>query len=169
MESTYVRSRRRAASPMRVTHPALPDGHSRSAPGARFSRRRRKRRDRVESVANLWDVGKQILGPSPYMLHRIIASVLALSLIGYGATWAFADHALDVTAGADTGMHAHGQTAPDADGSKCDHCCHASAHMVGLAPPGLPPHRRPSKDFHLTPECSAASLATAPPVKPPRS
>jgi hypothetical protein len=101
------------------------------------------------------------------MLRRVIASILVFALIGYGTSWAFSGHALDDVDHAVGGLHEHTQTALDESG--CDHCCHASAHMTGLAPP-LPKVRRPDADiFRLAPDLTVATHLSTPPLKPPRS
>jgi hypothetical protein len=101
------------------------------------------------------------------MLRRIISSFLVFALIGYGTIWAFSGHALDDTDHAAGSVHEH--TKPALDESGCDHCCHASAHIIGLAPPlsKLPlPH---SDSFRLVPGCFIATRFSTPPLKPPRS
>lgn len=101
------------------------------------------------------------------MLRRLVASILIVALIGYGTAWAFSGHALDDADHAANGAHEHSQTAHDDSG--CDHCCHASAHMTGLAPP-LPKVRRPDADtFRLDPDLTPATRLSTPPLKPPRS
>ena len=101
------------------------------------------------------------------MFRRIIASMLVFALLGYGTGWAFSGHAVDL------GDHALGiahvdPQEPIGEGG-CDHCCHATAHMTGMPSPIL-------SFRHAEPECfrhaagrTAARLASAPPLKPPRS
>ena len=102
------------------------------------------------------------------MLRRLIASILGITVLGYGISWAFAGHALgDADRAAAGGVHEHSQTALDESG--CDHCCHASAHMTGLAPPLLKLSRRNADSFRLVRGCTVATLFSAPPLKPPRS
>jgi hypothetical protein len=101
------------------------------------------------------------------MLPRVISFFLVFALIGYGTTWAYDGHALERAAHAESGMH--GQSELDDDGSQCDHCCHAAAHMLGMSPP-LPTLIRPHPDrFPMAVDRAATTLADAPPVKPPRS
>jgi hypothetical protein len=113
----------------------------------------------------------QLLCTPIQMLRRAISTILVLALIGYGTTWAFAGHALDAVADTGAGAHAHAQSEfdGDCDGSKCDHCCHASAHMLGLSSP--PPNLillQPNC-FNLGVDHALAALASSPPQKPPRS
>jgi hypothetical protein len=101
------------------------------------------------------------------MLQRFISFILVFSLIGYGTTWAFDGRAFERAAHAKSGMH--GQSELGDDGSQCDHCCHAAAHMLGIYSP-LPTLIRPQPDsFHMAVDRLAATLAHAPPIKPPRS
>lgn len=101
------------------------------------------------------------------MLQRLIASILVVTILGYGTSWAFAGHALEDADHAAGGMHAQTQSA--LDDNDCDHCCHATAHMTGLAP-SLPKVRRPDAGvFRLSPGFAVATLFSAPPLQPPRS
>jgi hypothetical protein len=101
------------------------------------------------------------------MLRHIISSILVLALIGYGTSWAFSGHALDVADHTAGSVHEHTQTALDESG--CDHCCHASAHMTGLAPslPKVPRLRAGS--FRLVAGCIVTTRFFTPPLRPPRS
>jgi hypothetical protein len=109
----------------------------------------------------------QLLCPPIQMLRRTISTILVLALIGYGTSWAFSGHALDDVDHASGGLHEHTHTALDESG--CDHCCHASAHMTGLAPP-FPKLPLPHADsFRLVPGCIVATRVSTPLLKPPRS
>ncbi len=106
------------------------------------------------------------------MLRRILTTLLALMIVGYGTAWAFAGAGADWGAGEDghglAALHwTQGDAADPAD--TCDHGCHASAHLVGL-------HQQPLALALFgaeRPVCVAAvllvSLLPAPPRKPPRS
>jgi hypothetical protein len=102
------------------------------------------------------------------MLRRILTTLLALAILGYGTAWAFAGPAMDEPEHSLTAVH-WAQTDTDHPGPGCDHGCHASAHMVGLhqRPPAIGPsgadRPAPMVDFPL------ASLPPALPLKPPRS
>lgn len=87
-------------------------------------------------------------------------------MLGYGTTLAFDTHAFDFSDQTEIGAHDHSQTALDEAG--CDHSCHASAHLVGLAPslPKLPAPRTDS--FCPDSDCLLASAFSAPPLRPPR-
>lgn len=106
--------------------------------------------------------------PFTLMLRRIIASVLVVTVLGYGSAWAFAGHTLD------TGDHAamadlfeHAQTAAEDGG--CDHSCHAGAHMTGMASP-VPTFIFPDiGSLRATYSRSTLPISFAPPLKPPRS
>ena len=101
------------------------------------------------------------------MLRRIISSILVFAVLGYGTGWAFSGHALEIADHTAVSVHENSQAAPDEDG--CDHCCHAAAHMTGMAPP-IQAFRHPGADsFRLASGCTAATLTSAPPLKPPRS
>ena len=68
------------------------------------------------------------------MLKRILMIWLIISTLGYGSVWAFDSHIDEVTEHQeivdDIGRTSH----DDEDQSSCDHCCHASAHMLALWP-----------------------------------
>lgn len=101
------------------------------------------------------------------MLRRIIASIVVLTVLGYGTAWAFAGHVLEVDGHAADGIHEDTQAVLDEGG--CDHCCHAAAHMTGMAPP-MPTFHYPDADtFRADGGCTAATLSSAPPLRPPRS
>lgn len=59
---------------------------------------------------------------------------LIISTLGYGSVWAFGGH-VDVV-DEHQGVVGDVDNAPGDDGDhhSCDHCCHASAHTVALAP-----------------------------------
>lgn len=105
--------------------------------------------------------------PVLQMLRRIISSILIFALFGYGTTWAFSGHALDDTDRAAEGVHEHTETALDE--SSCDDCCHASAHMTGLAPPLPKLPLQHADSFRPVPGHFFATRFFAPPLRPPRS
>jgi hypothetical protein len=102
------------------------------------------------------------------MLRRVLISILALAILGYGSTWAFAGPGFDA---AEHSLAALQGASADADhtDTPCDHRCHASAHMLALhlRPPTLVPPEadRPVGDTVR----SVASHPLAPPLRPPRS
>jgi len=74
------------------------------------------------------------------MLKKFIIICLVISTFGYGMVWAFDGHwdAQQAQDDVSFGHQAHGDTpaAGDHNDSSCDHCCHASAHLVGIAATG---------------------------------
>jgi len=106
------------------------------------------------------------------MLRRILTTLLALAILGYGTAWAFAG--AGTAGGMDGAEHSLAavhwtQTDADHPGEDCDHGCHASAHLVGL-------HQQPLTLALFGADrpvpvavCSLASLPAALPLKPPRS
>ena len=104
----------------------------------------------------------------PVMLRRVLVSVLALAVLGYGSAWAFSGVG---SAAAEHSLSVHYAPADDADhaGASCDHGCHASAHLLGL-------HQRPltlvsTKAEKPTPavRLSVSTNPLPPPLRPPRS
>jgi hypothetical protein len=59
---------------------------------------------------------------------------LITSILGYGSVWAFDGHADEFNE--HQGVVGNVDQTPDDDGgqSACDHCCHASAHIIALWP-----------------------------------
>jgi hypothetical protein len=103
------------------------------------------------------------------MLKRFLMIWLITSTLGYGSVWAFDGH-LDA---ADDHQSITGEmnNAPGEgeDHSSCDHCCHASAHLMALwsfqsgttypvAGTGNTPYRH-----------TLSFLTISPPDRPPRS
>jgi len=66
------------------------------------------------------------------MLKRLLMIWLIISTLGYGSVWAFDGH-LDAVKDHQS-VTGDVNNAPDEDGdqSSCDHCCHASAHLMAL-------------------------------------
>lgn len=105
--------------------------------------------------------------PRDSMVRRVIAAILMFSVLGYGTAWAFEWHSVDIADHAHATEYAY--PAPQADHEGCDHCCHAGAHLVGLAQRSQP----------FSPNATAPRLAngaavfvtrfTDPPLKPPQS
>jgi len=102
------------------------------------------------------------------MLRRILTTLLALAIFGYGTAWAFSGLRVGEAEHSPAAVHLT-QTDADHPDKGCDHGCHASAHMVGLhqQPPTLGPlgADRPAP----LAACTLASLPPALPLKPPRS
>ncbi len=102
------------------------------------------------------------------MLRRILTTLLALSILGYGTAWAFAGPGVDESEHSLTAVH-WTQADTDQPGHACDHGCHAGAHLIGL-------HQRPPTLGPLGADrpvaiagCPVASLPPALPLRPPRS
>ena len=70
------------------------------------------------------------------MLKRLLIIWLMVSTLGYGVVWAFDGHLSDVGAHQSSAQsdHSGDKHALDMDENHpaCDHCCHASAHLVAL-------------------------------------
>ena len=93
---------------------------------------------------------------------------LILCTVGYGSVWAWDGH---VDEAAEHHMVGDAGHAPDADEDNpaCDHCCHASAHIMALCPVTIGTSA-PSIGAANTPYLNIALLHfTAPPDQPPRS
>jgi len=69
------------------------------------------------------------------MFRRFLMIWLILCTLGYGSVWAWDGHVDEADEHHKTGDAAsHVQ---DADHPACDHCCHASAHIMALCPATL--------------------------------
>jgi hypothetical protein len=93
--------------------------------------------------------------------------MVVLSILGYGSSWAFAGHAVDPAEHAVAGVVADQPIGSEE--SACDHCCHAAAHMVGLAPAPLTPYRKQPDSFRVACGDTLILIPSAPPLKPPRA
>jgi hypothetical protein len=102
------------------------------------------------------------------MLQRVVASILIVAILGYGAAWAFAGPQLDAGAHTLAGAHAAQTDTAHAD-TGCDHVCHASAHMVGLHQESPTIGAVGAERFVRLAGCALATLAPPLPLKPPRS
>lgn len=101
------------------------------------------------------------------MFRRVIAAILMFSVLGYGTAWAFEWHSVDIADHAYATEQA--DLGPQINSSGCDHCCHASAHLIGIAHWGQP----------ISPLATAPRLANGiavlvtrsidPPLRPPQS
>lgn len=106
------------------------------------------------------------------MFKRFITVCLVISSLGYGVAWAFDGH-WDVTqASADASFGQHADDDIPASGEHndagCDHCCHASAHLVGIAPAatkGLFVNRSNLYSVFTVTMISHLELPTSPPPK----
>jgi hypothetical protein len=68
-------------------------------------------------------------------LHRFVACVVIISLLGLGTAAAWGAPASDLATGSSTVLDAHshhGDTSNSPHGGHCDHGCHFSAHLTGL-------------------------------------
>ena len=101
------------------------------------------------------------------MPRYLLVLWLVTSVLGYGSVWAFDGHFVaehrDVVGDADSVQDG------DAGHSDCDHCCHASAHIMALCSsfPGLA-YPQTGTDY-TTYQHGVFFRSTAPPDRPPRS
>jgi hypothetical protein len=71
-------------------------------------------------------------------LKRVLILLLAGCMIGYGNAWAFESHIVKnmefgvIDFHADSQIDHQNTEHHDSEKSPCDHCCHASAHMLAL-------------------------------------
>ena len=102
-----------------------------------------------------------------HMPRRLLTILVVLSMLGYSNAWALDTHAFNLADDNEIGAHDHAGAALDEAG--CDHCCHASAHLVGLVSslPRLPALHRDR--FRLASGFLLSHAFFAPPLKPPRS
>jgi hypothetical protein len=102
------------------------------------------------------------------MFRRLLMMWLIISTVGYGSVWAIAGH-LDEAAEHQAVAADAGHT-PDDEGNHCacDHCCHASAHILALWPT-QPGAVCPVADTGYTPYLQSLSRSTtSPPERPPQ-
>lgn len=124
--------------------------------------------DRIESDAILGYAEAQFSCPVCRMLQRVISSVLVLTLVGWGTSWAYPGHLPDDLDHVLLGVHEHAQ--PGQEDSGCDHCCHVSAHMTGVVSPPLRKFAGPPVNIYPQDAgCAVATRFSDPPLKPPRS
>ncbi|MFZ0257107.1 MAG: hypothetical protein WAN46_16000 [Gammaproteobacteria bacterium] len=101
------------------------------------------------------------------MFRRVIAAILFFSVLGYGTAWAFEWHSVDIADHARATEHA--DAGPQVDDEACDHCCHATTHLIGLryiagqAVPYCIAVTFPAYAF------SSISFVTDPPTRPPKA
>ena len=89
------------------------------------------------------------------------------SVLGYGTAWAFEWHVVDV---ADhTHAAEHKDSGSQADDVGCDHCCHAGAHLIGLAQWGQPISLIGCEPCLARLAEIIITRSTDPPLKPPQS
>lgn len=106
------------------------------------------------------------------MFKRFIVICLVISTLGYGVAWAFDGHWDVSQASADTlfGQQANDDVpaSDEHNDAGCDHCCHASAHLIGIAPvatKGLFVNRSNLYSAFTVTMISYLELPTAPPPK----
>ncbi len=106
------------------------------------------------------------------MLKKLIITCLVISTFGYGMAWAFDGHWDDSQAqyGAQVGQHAdHESPATDQhDTASCDHCCHANAHLTGLAVTGTGGLSADCSNIYSTYTATLISFLDNPASPPPR-
>jgi hypothetical protein len=101
------------------------------------------------------------------MSRRLIVAIVVFSVLGYGTAWAFHGHAVKPADHFYTTEH--DKSGPQTDQENCDHCCHVSAHVIGLVQQG-PFISFPATEVHLSQGTSVyVTRSTAPPLKPPQS
>lgn len=59
---------------------------------------------------------------------------LIFCTVGYGSVWAWDGHIVETDEHHNVGDDAGYVQDADADHPACDHCCHASAHIMALCP-----------------------------------
>jgi len=103
------------------------------------------------------------------MTKRLLMIWLIISTLGYGSVWAFDDHLNE--AAEHQGVIGDVDYAPDEDEgqSPCDHCCHASVHVMALLSyQSGPVYQSDSADY--APYQHTVPFHTlSPPDRPPRS
>lgn len=115
------------------------------------------------------DVGEGrlcIIGP---MLKRLLSIWLFICVLGYGTVWAFDSHLHEpaqpqgAVVLADHAIDGEGQT------GGCDHCCHATAHVLALWA-SMSPAESILAHTASVPYLPRPSFAlTSPPDRPPRA
>ena len=104
---------------------------------------------------------------TPLGYRRFIVAILMFSVLGYGTAWAFEWHPVDVVDHAHAIEHADSGSAAGDGG--CDHCCHAGAHLIGLAQWGQPISPFGCKLLVANWTEIFVTRSTDPPIKPPQS
>ncbi len=103
-------------------------------------------------------------------MRRFIAQLLALSILFAGVAWAADAHA-EAFFGHDTNLPSLSDDLPNdfSDDGPCDHCCHGTAHYLGLLL--IPSAMVAATDSCVTvlPIVSYHSRVNAPPSRPPKS
>lgn len=103
------------------------------------------------------------------MRRRLLALWLISAIVSYGIGIAFDGHWLERIDSSHPSHQMSSQMAQDAEAETCDHCCHASAHVIGLSHTLAPSERAliapilPQYTFALV------SFASGPRPKPPKS
>lgn len=103
------------------------------------------------------------------MVKRILLMWLITCTLGYGSVWAFDGHA-DETAEHHMVVGDAGQIPDtDKDHPACDHCCHASAHIIALCPASVGAFHAVTGTGFTPYQQRVFFRSTAPPDRPPRS
>jgi|GEM_PF-1407415 len=103
-------------------------------------------------------------------MRRFIAQLLALSILFAGVAWAADAHA-EAFFGHDINVPSLGGDLPDdfSDDGSCDHCCHGTAHYLGLLLTSSAVVADTDGRVTVLPVVSYHSRANAPPTQPPKS
>ena len=103
------------------------------------------------------------------MFKRLLMMWLITSILGYGSVRAFDGHNDEVAEHQDVVGDAG--NAPDGNGDhpSCDHCCHASAHMMALWPSQVGTIYSDTGIGYTPYQRTFSFNTTSPPDRPPRS
>ena len=103
------------------------------------------------------------------MFKRFLMIWLILCTAGYGSVWALDGHIDEVAE--HCGVIGDVDHTPDGDNEHpvCDHCCHASAHIMALCPASSGSLRAYMATGSTAYQQSVFFHSTVPPDRPPRS
>ncbi len=104
------------------------------------------------------------------VMRRFIAKLLALSILFGGVAWAADAHA-EAYLGYDVNLSSLGGDLPNrcSDDGPCDHCCHGTAHYLGLLLTSSAVVADTDGRVTVLPVVLYHSRANAPPTQPPKS
>jgi hypothetical protein len=102
------------------------------------------------------------------MLKRFLMIWLIISTLGYGSVWAFDGHIDTVAEHQDVVGDVDHAPTDNEDHPPCDHCCHASAHLMALWSDQFAT-AYPGSGTGYTPYLQSLSFnITSPPDRPPQ-